>query len=313
MIKVTTVLYRLFTRFLNGLPFTIRNTLFSLWKKSKIPFNKFYRDLPFYGILKINDSNCRFIMQSTGGTIENEIFWKGLKNSLEPETIWIWKHLMGKGINTIIDIGANTGLYSLLSSSINKNCTVIAFEPSKNTYAKLVKNIQLNKFKIKHECMALSYFSGERVFYEPNVENQSNATLSPIMAKFITDNSGQINEYMVKTTSLDEYLKSNKQIISDLVKIDVELHEPSVFKGMKDTMESQKPFILFEVLTNDIANDLNYLFESFPDYELYSFIKTKESFRLKKVKTLSGKPDGNWNYFACPDNRKSNIVGIIAE
>jgi len=48
-------------------------------------------------------------------------------------------------INIYLDIGANSGIYSLLISSKFKKLKIFSFEPIKKTYDKLLKNIRLNK------------------------------------------------------------------------------------------------------------------------------------------------------------------------
>ena len=67
--------------------------------------------------------------------------------------MWIWSQLC-ENANTVIDIGANTGLYRLLTKSINEKCTVIAFEPSKSTFNRLQKNVTINNFSIQTENIA---------------------------------------------------------------------------------------------------------------------------------------------------------------
>ena len=42
-------------------------------------------------------------------------------------------------LNSIFDVGANVGTYSLLARDINKKCLIFAFEPVPNTFIDLKK------------------------------------------------------------------------------------------------------------------------------------------------------------------------------
>jgi len=251
-------------------------------------------------------------MKSTGGTIENELFWKGLKNSLEPETIWIWEKLLNRGVVSIIDIGANSGLYSLLSCAINNKVNVIAFEPSYKTYIKLNDNISINNFNIITEQIAISNINGKLMLYDLVDRNQTNASLSPKMIKENPDCGDVVlDEYEVNVRTLDDYIKNSAFKSVDLIKIDVELHEPEVFEGMMDTLLIHKPFLLFEVLTDEVADKLNVIFSRLSDYSIFEFDKHKNEYVLIRINKLSSKPNGDWNYLACHKIKESIIIDII--
>lgn len=51
------------------------------------------------------------------------------------------------GLETIIDIGANTGIFSLYASRLFPDAMIYAYEPFQVNYDNLVKNIELNKAK----------------------------------------------------------------------------------------------------------------------------------------------------------------------
>ena len=69
-------------------------------------------------------------MRHYGFQLENEIFWSGLTNGWEKISTRLWIEL-SKNSKVIFDIGANTGIYSLVSKSINPTSQVFAFEPVK--------------------------------------------------------------------------------------------------------------------------------------------------------------------------------------
>ena len=55
--------------------------------------------------------------------------------------------VLAKESKIVMDIGAFSGLYSLLVASLNKESQIFAFEPVNETYNILKQNIQVNNFK----------------------------------------------------------------------------------------------------------------------------------------------------------------------
>ena len=85
-------------------------------------------------------------------------FWNGLGKTWEPLSLNIWSKIVKK--NTIFDIGANTGIYSLVSCAFNSNSKTYAFEPNNNFIKAIYKSKIKNKFNIKIENVALSNEEG---------------------------------------------------------------------------------------------------------------------------------------------------------
>jgi len=279
----------------------VKNILLKIRKFFVVPNNYNVTRFIYLGTIKINTRKGSFKMKATGGSLENEIFWKGIYNSLEPETVWIIGKL-SLNANCIIDIGANTGLYSLFVKAINAKYNIHAFEPSKNTFKELQENILLNRFDIYANNFALSNKNGFSTFYDTRENHQYSASLSPLMLKENPAYIYEINEYKVEVMTLDYYVEKMNIKIIDLVKIDVELHEPEVFEGMLNTMSDFRPFLLFEVLTNEIGDKLSQTLTGL-DYEMFHFTKTGKNYNLIKTQNLTGRTNNDWNYFACHKER----------
>lgn len=234
-------------------------------KAAKIPNNKFYRDLKFSGVFTVKvNRHQKFRLYHFGGTIENGIFWKGLSQSWETEAIWLWQECC-RFSNVIFDIGANTGVYSMIAKAVNPKAAVTAFEPSNNTYYKLVKNNSLNRFNITCENVGLSNKCGMAQFFDVFDSNQTSASLDILKLK---DSVTDINEYEVSVETLENYTFRKAIEKIDLIKIDVELHEKEVLEGFGDILKKSQPLIFIEVLTSDIASSLNKLFEK-QDYRFF--------------------------------------------
>jgi FkbM family methyltransferase len=270
-----------------------------------------YKD-PYYvyrGVQKIKTSKGSFRMNATGGSLENEIFWKGIYNSFEPETLWLVEKL-APIVGCMVDIGANTGLYSLFVKSNNPNCVVHCFEPAVSTFEELKANIKLNENdNIYLNNIAVSNKNGQAKFYDTYENHQYSASLSPKMLKENPYYHFDIKEYMVDVCTLDQYTVQNKIDSVDLIKMDVELHEPEVFEGMTDVINRAKPFIIFEVLTDEIGNRLHEQLRHH-GYDIFYFKKSLGTYHLINVVDVIKRSQNEWNYFACHKSRLNDLIHL---
>ncbi|MBC5647870.1 FkbM family methyltransferase [Christensenella tenuis] len=135
-----------------------------------------------------------------------------------------FKEIVKPGM-TVVDVGANMGIYTL--HALSAGCRVYSFEPTPEIYQLLCKNTQANWFtdpEVVHLYnLAVSDRAGVVNFGKcKNVSGHN--------SMFPEDGSDEIIQ--VKTVALDEQLKEVGKI--DVVKIDVEGAEPLVVKGMKE-------------------------------------------------------------------------------
>ena len=121
--------YKLIITVLNVLPF--KKWIYQLLKSIFNDTSKFSQDLNFKGVFNVKWHSKKVSFYNYGGSIENSIFWNEL-DEYEKEANWAWNAL-AKSSNVIFDIGANTGVYSVMSKIVNPNARVFAFEPSRNT------------------------------------------------------------------------------------------------------------------------------------------------------------------------------------
>jgi FkbM family methyltransferase len=179
--------------------------------------------------------------------IESQIFWYGLEDGWEKDEMKEWMERV-KNAATIVDIGANTGVYALLAKAINPQARVYAFEPVDRIFAKLEKNVQRNNLDIKLEKSAISNMTGEAVIYDPMYENVTSVAVNTNLAP----EGEEYAAVSIKTITLDDYCKEQGLHSIDLIKIDVESHEPEVLAGYTRLHEHQ-PVIFCEVWNNDIG------------------------------------------------------------
>lgn len=159
----------------------------------------------------------------------------GRPQGFESETLKRYSELIKKG-DTILDIGANVGVFSLLGSKIvGETGKIYAFEPSKNTFDALSENIQLNNIKnIYPQRLALSNTEG--VIYLGTVENDA--------LNFIDKNN--VTGEAVDMLPLDKWLTINNLSKVNFIKIDIEGAELLCFKGATEMLKNTPPIIIME-------------------------------------------------------------------
>lgn len=152
----------------------------------------------------------------------------------------------------MVDIGANTGIYSILSHKVNPSAAIFAIEPSLPNFNRLEQNIALNNCSnVKLIRSALGEVSGEVEFTIP--EDESITSVSSVNGEFSRALYPGLKWKKVKVplASLDQLKESHHIATIDLIKCDVETYEINVFKGMNSILTEDRPAILFECFLND--------------------------------------------------------------
>ena len=234
--------------------------------------------------------------------LENKIFWSGLYSIDESTSIKVWEELSMVS-STIIDIGANTGIFTLVAKSVNPNAKVIAFEPITRIYEKLLKNIYINQYDAAAFDIGISNFDGEQEIYDfPDIKNPYSASLDPQLSNEISSRSQfDLKKTLISTNKLDSFINEIriKELTNTLIKIDVEQHEPFVLEGMKNMMQELKPIILIEILNNEIGDAVNKFIQNYN----YNYFKIIEGKGIKKISLIeSSGTHQERNFLLVPNN-----------
>jgi FkbM family methyltransferase len=238
-----------------------------------VPSKSIYRHLFFDGKFKVkveNDKSFYINHYNTHGfIIEDGLFWVGLGVGREGYSLRLWTTL-SKSSTVVFDIGANTGMYSLLTKSVNPNAEVFGFEPVKRTHDKYKANCDLNKYDVKAEWMAVSDFTGELTLYDIPEANNYSATLNKEFSdvRHVSHKDTRF-EAKVKATTLKDYIEVNNITHIDLMKIDVEMHEPEALRGMGEYLQKFQPTLLIEIFTDTLGKQVQDILQGC-DYLFYS-------------------------------------------
>jgi FkbM family methyltransferase len=158
----------------------------------------------------------------------------------------VFLNLLSNG-DVVLDIGANTGHFTLLFSHIvGSSGEVHAFEPVPPTFAVLKENLARRCWyrNVTVNNLALSDSAGEVPMYLPN-KDHGQASLAKHHAGSWSNNA-PVETFQCHKLTLDEYARSLTRRIN-FIKIDVEGAELLVLKGAAATLRKDRPTIFFEI------------------------------------------------------------------
>jgi len=201
-----------------------------------------YRDLVFY---------C------PGGNSEMQFL-----DRYEPDVKTMISRLKG---GDAVDVGANIGLYTLmLSRVLGKRGKVLSIEVDPHYFQLLRRNVDIN-----HGYNVATLNVAAWSHYEDLDLTRHVSGSSPIDTS-VSPAEG-VSTHRVKGKPLDDLL-GEAEIDPELVKIDVEGAEHQVLLGMRNTLRSARPTIIFEALTpfaltkcSTLLHRSNYTVRALPD------------------------------------------------
>lgn len=173
--------------------------------------------------------------------------------------------------DTIIDVGANKGQFSLIANYYNNECRIYSFEPLLGPYKILNQVFKGNK-NISSFQVAISPQKGKQKIYVSKRNDSSSLLKIGINQTKFFKNTELLREEIIHSGPLNQFIKYIDLSGLTLMKIDVQGYELNVLQSSEDFFK-QVNFIYCEVsfqelyerqsLVNDI---IRYLHEN--DFEL---------------------------------------------
>lgn len=286
----------------NAIPF--KKHLFQLLKPLGLPHN-ITRHLVFDGVINIKVYDGKIIkMHNEQYPLEQIFFWEGI-SGWESYSNKLWYEL-AKSCNVIFDIGANTGIYTLLAKAANPNADIYSFEPVRLTYEILKKNVAINKINNVHlKNYAVSNNEGEAEFYDMKDKILYQASLEKKYIDTLEYDKSSFTSYPVEIVSLKKVIETESIEQICLMKIDVETHEPKVIEGLGLYLRKFNPILLIEILTEEVALNL----ASYFDPNHYTFYDIDEAHGYRQVTSLS--PSSTYNFIICPNERLNYLHSVM--
>lgn len=202
--------------------------------------------------------------------VQNAIWWNG-PNYERKESKFIRRHLKPGMI--FFDVGSNVGYYTLLAAPIvGQDGKVHAFEPVSEQHADLRANVERNQLQnVVPERLIITDRAGTM---EINLGAEDNAGTASVDLVYREDRPTE----RVDCTTLDAYLHERGVTRLDVLKIDVEGHEPFVLRGMTETLRKLRPLLLIEVrgdMLEEVGSSREALFEQIAAHGYYPYALTR--------------------------------------
>jgi FkbM family methyltransferase len=161
--------------------------------------------------------------------------------------------------NCILDVGMNAGLYLYTAIGYRKpGATIVGFEPHPGLAGSVARNVHRNSLD-DVEVIEASVSSDDGTAELLLTDSDCMGSLEQ---EFLAEQGRPVIERQtVQCRSLDSFAQE-RQIRIDLLKIDVEGHEPSVIAGARESIAFFHPTIFLEVADANIDDeDVGFLFE----------------------------------------------------
>lgn len=194
--------------------------------------------------------------------------------------------------DTVLDIGANVGYFSLLMArKVIPNGTVHSFEPIPAIAERLANHAHRNKYEkiIKIHCLAISDSSGDKIFYI-TPRHLGHSSLAP-------ETEGPQISIEVKASTLDELYIGNEIGRPTFIKIDIEGAELFALKGAEKLIQDCRPVIVSEIgCYQKISFNYNtadiWKWADAHDY-LFTFLHPYLGYQRVTLENADTLPDGN--------------------
>jgi FkbM family methyltransferase len=177
--------------------------------------------------------------------IPTQLFWRGWQG-YEPELTALFYRL-AHAAETVFDVGAHVGFFSLLAGLANPNARVFAFEPLARVHKRLARNVALNDLSnVRCICAAVGARAGTQEFYFPDEDEPVSSSLRSdmLLASLPADT---VRHVSVSVVTLDEIVAQHKVARVSLLKLDTERTEHDVLAGGRATLARDRPEIICEV------------------------------------------------------------------
>jgi FkbM family methyltransferase len=180
--------------------------------------------------------------------VGRDLYWRGIGH--DGTTIREFSSRCERA-SVVLDIGANSGLFTLLACTINPKTQVIAFEPAPEVRLQLEANVKANGFENRCDIRseAASDSNGTASLHLPH-ESWTSASLNADGYHGLAGNT-----ITIKTVTVDSIADASLTV--DLIKIDVEGFEDKVLDGMQKTVSRCAPVIILECNAGGPASALN--------------------------------------------------------
>jgi FkbM family methyltransferase len=223
---------------------------------------------------------------SPGDRVSAPLYWTGLA-SWEAETFSAFVPL-ATASRGFIDVGAYTGVFTLVAATANPELSAVSFEPNPQRFHTLVRNLERNGLtgRCKPLPVALGSSSGRARLFVP-AHDDSMASLDP------DTDVGDGTRVEVEVAAPDSVIPPELSV--DLIKIDVEGREEDVLLALEPRLTRDRPALICEFLGCGPYDEAEAIFDRL-GYERWHLSPRGPV----RVSHLGGKPTPFHNFLCLP-------------
>jgi FkbM family methyltransferase len=259
------------------------------WLWTTVPAEEFITWVPYEGLALAVEANLRSIVTATllalGDWFEQEM--------------QLWRRWIRPGM-TVIDVGANVGVYTFSASvRLGLNGRILAVEPGKGCLACLQETIRMNALENVTVCAGAAGNTNGSVQFL--IDKASELSRVVDGQTEITPNSSL---EQVEVFTLDTLCEREQLSKVDFVKLDAEGYELKVLQGSTRLLNQFRPVFLYENLNGTGTNveTARYLRQN--RYRLFQYKPFTED--LQKI-AANTDPSG-LNVIAIPEEKVKEFV-----
>jgi len=242
--------------------------------------------------LRLPDAKKLYFENDGNDFIATALCWRGI-GGFEASTIRLFLELLEQS-DTVLDIGANTGLYALIAAVHDDRRKVYGFEPVPRIRDYFEANIDSNGLQnIEIVSAAATNYDGEIQLYVPG--SDSIPTAASTLQGF-----RQASEVLsVRAVSIDSFVAANNIPRVDLMKIDTEATEHVVLEGARNTIKRDAPAIICEVLKGRTEEQLHAVMDDLG----YQYFWISDEGLVEQQRIVGHQGSDDLNYLFLPKGR----------
>lgn len=248
---------------------------FEQWRRKL--YCEVLRRLGFAHIV-VRAQGALFVVDTTD-LIDRSIAWFGEWES--PQLADLARVCRSRAVDYFLDIGANSGFYTVMLATRGLAKEFIAFEPDPGNYAHLLANLHVNGLGGKVACVPCAVGDAATIvtLWQARAENRGESWVAhPDKAP---EAAPVLSTHQVRQVRFDdEYSMVGKTIV---IKMDVEGSEFHALAGMQRTLQANHGYLQVELYSDRIAElksvfnglgyryvrtrDIDHYFTNIPDIE----------------------------------------------
>jgi FkbM family methyltransferase len=197
------------------------------------------------GVRELEVQGARFRMQGRSDDRFLDTFYYG--GAWEDAETRVFA-MLASASEVVLDVGANTGTYALMTAALSPQTRIVAVEPSPANAARLRSNVALNpSARIDVAEAAVGRETGSITLTVPAGGRLSE--VSSVHGDFSRAHPDVVDyeDVEVEQITIDELVRRHEIDRVDLIKLDVEYHELAALQGARETLERFSPVLLIEI------------------------------------------------------------------